>query len=188
MTAPALPSFVDGTLVHQADLNSLVTNLNILADNTAGKRQASQYLRPKCTLQKSATQTVPSAGTPTLVSWTGASINTDNMWVGSQANQLTIQTAGFYELTVSFIWLNGLATSTNRSDAWILVNGTAVGNIIAGNSGTIFNGGWWSHCATGAQLAAGAVVYFAVDQNSGSTGTLDTNFGGCQASATFICK
>jgi hypothetical protein len=188
VSAPALPAFVDGTVVHQGPLNDIVTNINILADNTAGKRQAAQYLRPKCTLQKNATQSIASAGTPTLISWTSANTNTDNMWVGSQANQVTIQTAGLYALMVSVIWLGGLTTSLARSDAWILVNGTGVGNIVAGQSSSIYNGGWWIHVATVAQLAAGAVVYFGVDQNSGSSGTLDTNFGGCQASATFLAK
>lgn len=187
MTAPALATFVDGTVVHQGDLNGLVTNINILADNTAGKRQASQYLRPKLTLAKSTTQAVNDA-TIGLVNWTSAGTNTDNMWSASTPNQINIQTAGLFHLNFSCLFQNGLTSSGNRSIVWILVNGTALGNIIAGNSASIYNNGWWLSTSTVVQLAAGASVYFAAYQESGATATLDNGLGGCSASATFLAK
>ncbi len=187
MSAPALPSFVDGTVVHQADLNSLVTNINVFADNAAGKRQASQYLRPKLTLVKNTTQTAAN-GVIVPVNWTSASNNTDNMWTASVPNQVSINTAGLYQINFSVLFQNGLTSSGNRSIAWILVNGTALSNIFAGANASIYNNGWWLSCSAQVQLAIGATVFFAVYHEAGATATLDSGLGGPSASVTFLSK
>ena len=188
MTAPALPTFTDGLVVHQADLNALVSNINVLAANTSGKLQAAQYLRPLTTVKTTANQNV-TTGTTTLVSWGSASINTDNMWTGSAPTQMTVQTAGVYFLTMFCLFNNGLTTSNNSSEARIMVNGTSPSaNTVACETSSIYNGGWFVAANCVVSLAAGATIYFAVAQASGSTGVLGTGFGGCQASAVFLSK
>ena len=143
MTAPALPSFVDGTLVHQADLNSLVSNINVAALQNFGKQQPAQYVKPLCLVHLTTTQTI-TTGTETLVSWGATDVSTDNMWVSSQPTQMTVQTAGTYTLGFSAVFTNGLTTSTNSSEGRIMVNGTVPAtNTVGGNTTSIYNGGWF---------------------------------------------
>lgn len=188
MTAPTLPTFTDGTVVHQADLNSLVSNINILALNTAGKQQAAQYLRPLCLIRLTATQSINNA-TTTLVNWGVADVNTDSMWTGSTPTQMTAQTAGVYVLSFSSLFANGLTTSTNPSEARIMVNGTSPStNTVACGTYSIYNGGWFVGTSATVQLAAGATIFFAVTQSSTATATLGTTFGGSHGSAVFVSK
>lgn len=188
MTAPALPTFTDGTIPHQADFNSLVSNINILAANTAGKQQAGNYIRPVCSIHLTTTQNILT-GTTSLVTWGAADINTDTMWVASTANQMTVQTAGTYFLTMSCIFANGLTSSGAASEARIMVNGTAPAtNTVACSTTSIYNSGWFVSATAVAVLAANATIYFAVAQSSGSTGQLISGFGGCHASAVFLCS
>jgi hypothetical protein len=183
MTAPALPSFVDGTLVHQADLNSLVTNLNVFASSVAGKTQTNQYATPLCLVHLTTTQTI-TTGTETLVVWGATDTSTDNMWTASQASQMTVNTAGTYLIGMSAIFANGLTTSSNTSEARIMVNGTVPStNTVSCGTTSVYNAGWFVDCAAMATLAAGAVIYFAVAQSSGASGSLISTFGGCHAYA-----
>lgn len=188
MSAPALPTFVDASVVHQADLNALVSNINVLALNTAGKQQAAQYLRPLCLIRLTATQNIATA-TTTLVNWGIADVNSDNMWTGSQPTQMTVQTAGVYVLSFSSLFANGLTTSNNPSEARIMVNGTSpASNTVACTTASIYNGGWFVAATATVQLAAAATIFFAVTQSSGSTATLGTTFGASHGSAVFISK
>lgn len=186
MSAPALPSFVDGTVVHQADLNSLVSNINVMAVATAGKTQAAQYARPECAVHLSVTQTITS-GTVTLVTYGVADLNTDNMWTASVPNQMTVQTAGVYLLTHSAIFASGLTSSGNTSEARIMVNGTTPStNTVACGTTSIYNGGWFVTCTAIAKLAVNATIFFSVLQSSGSSTTIGSGFGGCHAYAIYL--
>lgn len=186
MSAPALPSFVDGTVVHQADLNSLVSNINVMAVAVAGKTQAAQYVRPEAAVHLSVTQNITTA-TTTLVTYGVADINTDNLWTASVPNQMTVQTAGVYLLTHSAIFSNGLTTSGNPSEARIMVNGTTPStNTVACGTTSVYNAGWFVTCTAVAKLAVGATIFFSVSQSSGSTGTIVSGFGGCHAYAIYL--
>lgn len=188
MSAPALPTFTDGVVVHQADLNALVTNINVLAANTAGKQQAAQYLRPLCLVRLTSSQNI-SNNTVTLVNWGVADVNSDNMWTGSQPTQMTVQTAGTYLLGQSNLFGSGLTSSGNTSDARIMVNGTAPStNTVSAGTTSIYNGGWFVQASAVVALAAGATIFFSVTQISGSTATLGTTFGGSHAYACFLSK
>lgn len=181
---PAIPSFTDGTIVHQSDLNALANNLtNLYNENQGGFRT-----QRDCVIATQTTGQNILNITDTLVSFNSA-LNTNNMWIGSQPNQITIQTAGIYWIFSQVRWpVIASPALTTVCASNILANGTSTANTIASNLLPFVNSG--AGCSTQAgviaNLAAGAILYLDVWQSSGAAQTLQTNFGGSFMGAIFL--
>jgi hypothetical protein len=183
--SPVVPSFTDGIVVHQADLNALASNLtNLYAYNQGGFRTQ----RPAVIAATTATQTI-SPSTGTLVSFGTASVNTDNMWTGSTATQITVNTAGIYWLFGQARWpaISG-ANLNNGLVCNLLVNGLATANVVATQTLPMLNlsPGATNQVGCIANLAAGAVVYLDVFQNAVGSITLQNDYGGSFLGAIFM--
>jgi hypothetical protein len=166
--SPTIPSFVDGTVVHQADLNALATNLTNLYNYNQG---AFNTQRPNVMAVQTVARSIANS-TETTMTYDSAGPNVGNMWIASQPTQLTIQIAGSYFIfgQVRYGTLGG-ATLGTVARGNILINGTnpaanAVSNtdvpfMTVGNGTT--SAAWYV-----ANLAAGATVYMSTLQNSGA--------------------
>ena len=181
---PAIPSFTDGTVVHQADLNALASNLtNLYAYNQGGFFTQ----RPTCLVKATTGQSI-AVTTDVLVNFGSAVINNDNMWTASVANQITIQHAGIYLLfgQAKYPALAG-ATLNFGLAANLLVNGTAVPtNVVAFNLAPMINVTSAQSVATMASLAVNATVYLDVWHNAGAAVTLGTDRGSSFLGAVFL--
>jgi hypothetical protein len=184
--SPVIPSFTDGTVVHQADLNALATNLTNLYTYNQG---AFNSQRPACMAVQTVTQAITN-NVPTLVNFNSAPVNVGSMWVGSQPAQITIQVAGIYYLfgQVRYSTLAG-ATLGIVSRGNIMINGTTpatnsvcntdVPFMTAGNGPT--SAAWFV-----ANLAVGAVVYLDTLHNAGAGVSTTLLYGGSFLSAFFV--
>jgi len=182
--SPAIPSFTDGVVVHQAELNALASNLtNLYTYNQAGFTTQ----RP-CVIVNQTSGQVISNNTDTVVTFGSAGVNTDNMWTGSVPDRLTIQHAGIYWLFGQARWPSIAGASlSNGLAAYLLINGTSTTNAIGSGALPMLNVGNISEqvgCL--ANLAAGATVYLSVWQNSGANQTLQTDRGGSFLGAIFM--
>lgn len=183
---PTIPTFTDGLVVHQADLNALASNLT----NLYNYNQAGFVSQRPCVIAKQTTgQSIPN-NTNTLINFQSAAINTDNMWTASVPNQITIQHAGIYLLMGQIFYpqLAG-ATLTTNCGGYILVNGTVPGTNAVAVGGA--NGGQNAAGPAGnfmslQNLAAGATVFLNAAHTYGASSTLLTTFGGSYLSAIFI--
>jgi hypothetical protein len=179
---PAIPTFTDGQIVHAADLNALGSNItNLFNENQAGFRTQ----RP-CVIAKQTTgQTLTTPNIDYLVNFQTAPVNTDNMWVSSVANQITIQHAGIYWLFGQVRWPPVAGTGVSSS---ILLNGTSPSNAASTQLIPCVNTGAGPATQNGliANLAAGSVLYLDVWQNTGGSLTLPTDFGGSYLGAIFL--
>jgi len=174
---PALPTFTEGTAVHQADLDALKSNLT----NLYNYGQASFSSQKPCAIvQQTSGQSVPNT-TDTLVNFQTALVNTDNMWTVVSPNVITIQHAGIYWVFGQARWgAFAGATLTTVGSPTILVNGTnpAVNGVAQNVLPFVIGGaGATSQAGCLVNLAVGATVYFNVWQNIGGTATLQTNYG-----------
>jgi hypothetical protein len=181
----AVTNFVDGTVVHQGDLNNLSTNIDTLCQQTTGKTAAAAASsKPLAQVDMNAVQSIPNS-TATLISWNLASTQiTDTFWVASVPTQLTVVTAGWYNMDLQVCWDNG--ATTNRVIG-MMVNGTTPSaNSISeinyiGTTTTVFK-----HRATAyAHLSVGATIYAYVSQNSGG-GSLNINPTSISFPGTFM--
>lgn len=179
--SPTIPSFVDGSVVHQADLNALANNLtNLYNYNQGGFRT-----QRDCVL---ATQTVGQVITnnaATTVSFNSASPSTNNMWVAGTASQITIQTAGIYWLFCQLRWPS-VASQTlgNICVVNLLINGGIVATSVL--PPVSVGAGTTNSCGTIANLAAGASVRIDAYQFTGASQTLATDFGGSFIGAVYL--
>jgi hypothetical protein len=183
---PALPTFLEATAVHQADLDALKSNItNLYNYNQAGF--ISQ--RPCVIVQQTVGQSVPNT-TDTLVNFQSASVNTDNMWTVVSPNVVTIQHAGIYWIFGQARWgAYGPATLATVGSPSILINGTnPLVNTVAQNVLPFVSGGAGATSQAGClvNLAVGATLYLNVWQNIGGTATLQTNYGGSFLGAIFM--
>lgn len=169
-----MPTFTDGTLVHQASLNSLSTGINNLSSYLLGAVPPRTYL-PYAALHQSAAQSIPT-NADTLLNFDTADVNNDNMWVSSANNQLTVQTAGTYAV---FAQASFVGNATSDRYLFILMNGTSTStNAVAEDHQAGLNAGDGNllHCSAFLpSLAAGATLYLSVWQGSG--GALNTVAG-----------
>jgi len=183
---PAIPSFTDGTVVHQADLNALASNLT----NLYGSNLGGFFTQAPTVLVKQTTAQTVSNTTDTLVDFHSAVINNDNMWIPSVANQLVVQHAGVYWLYAQARWppisVGGGTTFSNVLAQRILVNGTSLANTVAYVTAPILNGEAATQLGTIVSLAVNATVYLDVWHNAGASITLKTDAGSSFLSATFI--
>jgi hypothetical protein len=181
---PAIPSFTDGTVVHQADLNALASNLT----NLYNYNQGGFFTRRPCVLvQQTSGQAILNT-THTLVNYQSALVNTDNMWTASVANQLTIQHAGLYWIFAQTRWpAQGGATLNNFWLSHILVNGTAIPTNVGTTSiASMLNQSGGQQIWFCANLAVNATLYLDVYHNAGVTETLAVDVGGSTFGAFFV--
>lgn len=180
--SPAIPSFTDGVVVHQADLNALASNLT----NLYNYNQAGFFTQRPCVLAAStATQNITTA-TDTSVNFGAAGINTDNMWTASSPDRITVQHAGLYWLFAQARWptIPG-ASLANGMHQHITINGTT--GAAASTALPMMNiGNVGGYVATILNLAAGATAYLVVWHNAGSTQTLQTDRGASFLGAVFL--
>lgn len=161
---PAIPSFTDGTVVHQADLNALASNLT----NLYSYNQGGFFTQRPCVLAKQTTgQSIPN-NTHTLINMQSELIDTDNMWTASIANQITFQHAGIYLVFGQVRWPTNAA---NVLQAVIYLNGTAVpGNVACAANMSAVNSAGGEYVWFMANLAVNATFYLGCLQNSGRSG------------------
>jgi hypothetical protein len=175
---PAIPSFTDGTLVRQGDLNALASNLtNLYSYNHGGFRT-----QRDCVIVTANSASI-AATTDTLISFASASVNTNGMWVAGSPTQITIQTAGVYWVFSQTRWPTVNApTNSNVVASNLLANGTAVSNTVASNLvpmiATGGGAGPSNQCSTLINLAAGATLYLDVWQNASTAISTGTDYGG----------
>lgn len=181
----AWSSFTDGVIVHQAALNNLSTNGDSLCQITTGKTSASGVTsKPICEVHLTGPQSI-SNSTDALIAWNASAYNTDNMWVPGTANQVTVNTAGKYRISVVTDWS---ANATGMRSTKVMVNGTSNSNVVASFVGSTSSA--FDCCYTveyTVALAIGATIYVDVFQNSGSTLTTGLAFGGTSAVVEWVC-
>lgn len=189
----ALPTFADGKLVQQGQLNSVTAGVDTLCQITTGKTASSGVAsKPIGYWYRNANQSIAS-GTDTIVSWTTESYDTDNMWSVGAADHLLIATPGKYVITAQVDWtpnatgyraqrilLNGTNRNTDViSEYSFPVTGSAVESIFQVETYPL-------------ALVAGDVIYLQVRQQSGvalsAIGAADpkTVFGGTWISAEWV--
>lgn len=174
---PALPTFLDGSLVHQSDLNALSANLRYLTAYVLG---GDTTAKPLTLLRQTTGQGFPT-GVATVVNWDTADKNTDGAWSASAPNVVYVQTAGFYRIT----YQGGYpANSSANNQLFILVNGTDIVNNAAATTSWFGN---YSNVEITTQLAAGASVQAAFLQTLGTTQTSSTAYGGQRLDIEWLC-
>jgi hypothetical protein len=179
--SPVLPSFTDGTLVHQGDLNALAQNLtNLYNHNQGGFRTQ----RP-CVIAQTTTGQTINTGKDTILTFQQALVNTDNMWIPSVTDRITVRTAGIYWIFSQGRWPTFSSGFVSTST---LVNGTSVTNAVATQLIPCAASGSGPSTQNGVliNLAAGATVYLNGWQNSGADQTMRTDFGGTFLGAIFL--
>lgn len=185
MTAPtpAIPSFVDGMVVHQGDLNALAANLtNLYAYNQGGFRTQ----RPAVLVRQTTPQPVPNT-TDTVANFQSEVIDTNNMWVSSVPGQITIQTPGIYFVFAQTRFPNpGGATLGTIASGTLFANGQ--GNRIGGSDGPFMSAGSGPKlfCGVLQSFAAGAILGLNLWQSSGGTVNTATDFGSTFLGAVFL--
>ncbi len=92
---PPLPSFVDGQLVRQSQLNALSANLRYLQSSVLGGQSGHKPL----TVLRAVLATVCPSGAATLIKWDTADQNTDNAWsYAVDPYTVNVQTEGYYRI------------------------------------------------------------------------------------------
>lgn len=177
MTAPtpALSTFTDGVVARAVDLNSLGLNITNLYNFTMG---GFRTFKPQCAVRMTTGQSI-SSGTDTVMSWSIADVNTDNMWVPGGPDHMTVQTAGTYFLYAQAVHQAGFSTFAVR----LLVNGTSSTTNAVGSFSASANGG---NVSALVPLAAGATIYGSVLQTTGASVTLATTLGSARMFAFFV--
>lgn len=183
---PTIPSFTDGTVVHDTALNALAQNLtNLYLYNNAGFVTQ----KPCAIVKQTSGQSIPN-NADTVVNFQSAVINTDNMWTASVPGQLTVQHAGIYLLNGQvFYQAIGSPTLGTNMGGYLCVNGTTSSTNAVGAGGTNAGqgaAGPTANMAALVNLAAGATIFLEATQTTGASQTLRTNFGGSWLAAIFI--
>lgn len=166
MTAPtpAIPSFVDGTVVHQTDLNALASNLtNIYSYLLGGFRTQP----PIAVIQQNNAQTIASGASGAAFVLDTAVLNTNNMWTPSVPSQITIQTAGTYLVLFHVEWG---AAFTGYRFCGVTLNGTTIPTNYLANApyyDPSLVSGASTLCAAVYPLSIGAELYPLAGQGSG---------------------
>lgn len=119
-----MPTFTDGTVVHQGDLNTLSSGINNLSTYALGAVPPRAYV-PTVRLRRTAAQTI-TTNVNTAVSWDTIDINNDNMFSLASPTVVTVQTAGSYAVAIEYgfasnntggrvLWgtKNGITTNVN---------------------------------------------------------------------------
>lgn len=174
---PAIPSFTDSLVVHQAALNALAANLTNLYNFTLGSFTSAP---PFCIANQTSTQSIPTSAY-TNISYNTTLVNNSTMWVASQPTQLTVNVAGTYLLWGQVIFAGN--TGGYRGSQ-ILINGSS----LTGQNMPNNPGGFITCQAVGLyKMATGAVIVQQGWQNTGSA--LNTSTGGllnCSLAALWL--
>lgn len=182
---PVVPTFTDGVVVHQADLNALGTNLT----NLYNYLNAGFTTQKPCVIVAATSSQSIAASTDTLVTFQAAAVNTNNMWVAGSPTQITIQKAGIYWVFAQTHWpLVSGATLSNALVANLMVNGTTVPtNVVACQTLPMVNAGPGSGHQVGClvNLAAGSTVFLDVWHNALGSISLQTDRGSTFFGAIF---
>jgi len=176
---PSIPYFTDGTILHQADLNALSSNLSTLYTQKAGGFYTQA---PMCVVHSTSSQSIPRV-TDTLVNFGASDVLTrPSMWTGSTPYVITAPTAGVYWLFGQLRWpLVGSPAFSNVCTATILVNATSTAGAVATQIlpfvGTNSAG---TTCQVGAlrYLSAGSNVYLNAWHSDAGSQSLNIDFGG----------
>lgn len=170
-----MPTFIDGVMVNATMLTALSTGVNALNTVATGAVAPRAYV-PTLGVQITSLQSIGNNAN-TLVSWNSASPNNDTMW--SSGSTITIKTAGVY---IAWFQAHFVAASGGIRAAYILLNGTAVGNAVASrftNPLTSGDGSFYPLITPPLQLAVNATLAGMVYQNSsGGSLSLDTSDSG----------
>ncbi|MDI3315886.1 MAG: hypothetical protein QJR12_16900 [Mycobacterium sp.] len=185
MTAPTppIPTFVDGQLVHAAELNALSANImNLFNENQGGFRTQ----RP-CVIARQTTAQGLQAGVFSTVNFQESVVNTDNMWVASRPDEIVINTPGIYYVFSQLRFpVTGFDPSTKAVDGYILMNGRDFNNSITGQTmvPVPLSIGTTIVATTIANLASGSTLYLGTQASFNFQ--LDTGVGGSFLGALFL--
>lgn len=172
---PAVPTWTDGAVMHQYDLNCLPANqTNLYAYNLGGFRTNKPLAAVRCT-----TQTIPNA-VDTQVFWDTKDLDYDSMWSPSSTGQLTVNTAGIYRIYLQCSQSGPTAVIV----CYICINGTSTQN---NSVGTMAPSTGLTVAATATVgLAAGSVIYGFFYQATGSSQLVLTTSGGTRLTAEWL--
>lgn len=183
--SPALPSFIDGSVVHFGQLMALAQNLSNLYNYNQGGFNTQ---RPCVICTQTTAQPVANT-TDTQVAFQSAPVNTANMWVPSQADTITIPTAGIY-LIYGMIRYSTFSSATlaTTATANLWVNGRSASNVVNGSDMPYIasGGGTTPQFIHLANLATGATLYLDAWQSSGGTTNLQVSPYGSIFAAIFL--
>lgn len=184
MTTP-MPTFTDGAIVHQGQLNLLaagITNLSLLLNGVPPTRA---YI-PAVSVKTTTPHTIPNNADTTVTTWDGSSINNDAMW-SSGLTALTLQTGGVYiawaqtHFTANAVGIRAVHVMLNGTS--IIANSVAVATVNNLNAG---GGNAFTAMSMPMRLAPGATLYLSVYQNSGGGLNIDIPESGTFLSALRI--
>jgi hypothetical protein len=115
-------------LVTAADLQTLPSNLNTLCRLTTGKTSGqSPTTKPILRLARTASWTIGTG--QSLITWDTEGVDTDGMWAPTAPTLITIQTPGWYWVTLQVSFASGGA---GHRQCTLMVNGTSdPGNVAA---------------------------------------------------------
>ncbi|MCW2900916.1 MAG: hypothetical protein JWO67_3181 [Streptosporangiaceae bacterium] len=168
-----LTQFADGVLVHAADLNNIGNNINTLATLAAGKNTASGASAKPLVMVKQTTNRSVTSATTTVIPWDTTVANTDSMWASAAASMITVQTGGWYDITLQVAWASGAA---GMHSSMIFVNGTAYPtNLAAQQDRTMAaSGAMYVQAHLLERLAPGATIAGGYYQSSGAALSTDS--------------
>jgi hypothetical protein len=173
---PAIPTFLDGDLVHQGDLNALAANVTYLLGGTGGSDATAKPL----TVLRALTPNICTSGAAITCLWDTADSNNDGAWSPSDPTSVYVQTEGYYRINAQF---GHSVASYSQCTLFVLVNGTdVVNNSIQtcswhGNQGQV---------EVTVPLAKTASIQIAYEQTSGSSRNSSLTFGGCRLEVEWI--
>jgi hypothetical protein len=188
---PDLPSFTDGDLVHQGDLNALVTNIEYLQQFVLGGSVGGSLAKPM-TILSAVTPNVFTSGAATTILFDTVIVDNVNAWgknnVLGDAHTVVVQKEGFYR--INFQCSNDTASSFWNAviNEWIIINGSDVVN------NSVVTGCWTGNNGTlevTVPLAATATIQVAYRFDSsglygGTKCHSQTTFGGCRLEVEWV--
>ncbi|MCW2900917.1 MAG: hypothetical protein JWO67_3182 [Streptosporangiaceae bacterium] len=175
------PQFVDGSIVRQADLNTLSTDVDTLCQLTTGKTAASGVsLKPAVRVTLSSAQSIANqaGGTLEIVKWGTRVYDSDSMWSSFAPDHIVINTPGWYRVMAHVWWDSATgANTTSERIVQLFLNGILDwANVTASSSENITGSGAFIQTVTGIEhLGAGAALYVGVWQTSGAALNMLTN-------------
>lgn len=182
----ALTSFTDGNVVHQADLNNYGTNIDTLCQQTTGKTAAAAKSSKAITqVERNANLSIADGGaSPIIITWNTASQQiTDTLWTAGSPTVLTVVTAGWYQMNLQVTWASAVLSIRTSG---IMVNGTvqATNSIASTSFSSTSTNVSYQQVGAYYRLAAGATIYGFVYQSSG--GAVNLNPTSVLAPGTYL--
>ncbi len=187
---PTMPTFVDGTVPHAADLNAIGANIQNLYNITSGGVRYQPYtpsgkgpIKPLCVLSVTNPAFVlpdtDAFGAPSYVEWDTVLANTDGNWSPLDPAFIEITTAGLWRLHFQVGIVGSVSNPDDQVVAQILVNGTTPSS---NGVATAMAFGQAVGCSATLQLAEGTFLYAFASQYTG----FDVNVGLMQFVAEWL--